>query len=124
MLRTPPRSTLFPYTTLFRSARLVRAYPLDPLDHLLPRFRRRLLHLLRRHLLRGKLFEDKIPARIILYHRRRCRVLPKVELSCRRCPAMTTRAIAGKKWPDGLLESAIQIGVRVRPVRPANCNKS
>src|SRR2546430_13547672 len=28
MIRRPPRSTLFPYTTLFRSPRMVR--PLDP----------------------------------------------------------------------------------------------
>src|SRR2546426_7839512 len=27
MIRRPPRSTLFPYTTLFRSAFVVRAYP-------------------------------------------------------------------------------------------------
>src|SRR2546426_6791243 len=27
MIRRPPRSTLFPYTTLFRSARLVRQVP-------------------------------------------------------------------------------------------------
>src|SRR3989454_11637100 len=27
MIRRPPRSTLFPYTTLFRSERLVRAVP-------------------------------------------------------------------------------------------------
>src|SRR3712207_8912424 len=28
MIRRPPRSTLFPYTTLFRSARRLRALPL------------------------------------------------------------------------------------------------
>src|SRR3712207_9398569 len=33
MIRRPPRSTLFPYTTLFRSPRL----PLRPLLHALPR---------------------------------------------------------------------------------------
>src|SRR5690349_17302943 len=32
MLRRPPRSTLFPYTTLFRS----RHAPLEPLEHGLP----------------------------------------------------------------------------------------
>src|SRR5215469_8042156 len=31
MIRRPPRSTLFPYTTLFRSARAVRL-PSSPLD--------------------------------------------------------------------------------------------
>src|SRR3712207_8767070 len=35
MIRRPPRSTLFPYTTLFRSGRLVRVDPLHdhPADH-------------------------------------------------------------------------------------------
>src|SRR2546430_16966080 len=33
MIRRPPRSTLFPYTTLFRSARLEPALPLRRLDH-------------------------------------------------------------------------------------------
>src|SRR3712207_8731786 len=31
MIRRPPRSTLFPYTTLFRSAELVGDLTLDPL---------------------------------------------------------------------------------------------
>src|SRR3712207_8302301 len=30
MIRRPPRSTLFPYTTLFRSRRLIRALPVRP----------------------------------------------------------------------------------------------
>src|SRR3712207_8580522 len=30
MIRRPPRSTLFPYTTLFRSARVAEAQPLVP----------------------------------------------------------------------------------------------
>src|SRR6266513_3817198 len=30
MIRRPPRSTLFPYTTLFRSARLARSDPVQP----------------------------------------------------------------------------------------------
>src|SRR2546430_13412478 len=30
MIRRPPRSTLFPYTTLFRSRPIVRAPPLPP----------------------------------------------------------------------------------------------
>src|SRR2546430_2896615 len=30
MIRRPPRSTLFPYTTLFRSFRLVERQPVDP----------------------------------------------------------------------------------------------
>src|SRR5438309_3339398 len=29
MIRRPPRSTLFPYTTLFRSRRAIRALPFD-----------------------------------------------------------------------------------------------
>src|SRR3712207_9496370 len=36
MIRRPPRSTLFPYTTLFRSSRdpeVVRDYRTDPLNH-------------------------------------------------------------------------------------------
>src|SRR5437870_6764679 len=37
MLRRPPRSTLFPYTTLFRSARLLVLY--QPRGHELPRER-------------------------------------------------------------------------------------
>src|SRR3712207_7633778 len=45
MIRRPPRSTLFPYTTLFRSVRLARrehhAARGDPHAHLLPRGRRR-----------------------------------------------------------------------------------
>src|SRR3712207_7936170 len=32
MIRRPPRSTLFPYTTLFRSLSLNRAIELDPTD--------------------------------------------------------------------------------------------
>src|SRR3712207_7855320 len=31
MIRRPPRSTLFPYTTLFRSGRVVRPGEVDPL---------------------------------------------------------------------------------------------
>src|SRR3712207_7221725 len=30
MIRRPPRSTLFPYTTLFRSKGLIREFPGDP----------------------------------------------------------------------------------------------
>src|SRR2546426_1703952 len=30
MIRRPPRSTLFPYTTLFRSPQFVRALPINP----------------------------------------------------------------------------------------------
>src|SRR3712207_9335986 len=30
MIRRPPRSTLFPYTTLFRSEELVKLYELEP----------------------------------------------------------------------------------------------
>src|SRR2546422_5639213 len=33
MIRQPPRSTLFPYTTLFRSHRLRRVVAVDPLEH-------------------------------------------------------------------------------------------
>src|SRR3712207_6915042 len=33
MIRRPPRSTLFPYTTLFRSERNLRHGPADPLGH-------------------------------------------------------------------------------------------
>src|SRR3712207_8917122 len=36
MIRRPPRSTLFPYTTLFRSARIGRGGALAVHDHLLP----------------------------------------------------------------------------------------
>src|SRR5256885_12357458 len=37
MIRRPPRSTLFPYPTLFRSVREVLAGPLErPADHLRP----------------------------------------------------------------------------------------
>src|SRR5437016_6468347 len=32
MIRRPPRSTLFPYTTLFRSGQWTRAFPASPLD--------------------------------------------------------------------------------------------
>src|SRR5690242_20986094 len=37
MIRRPPRSTLFPYTTLFRSATLVVAVPLTEVDATLER---------------------------------------------------------------------------------------
>src|SRR5688572_32700884 len=33
MIRPPPRSTLFPYTTLFRSGRVVHRYALARCDH-------------------------------------------------------------------------------------------
>src|SRR5699024_12489299 len=36
MLRRPPRSTLFPYTTLFRSARLSWPRPMSPTVHSWP----------------------------------------------------------------------------------------
>src|SRR2546422_11403878 len=35
MIRRPPRSTLFPYTTLFRSHRVPRRSRFDPTQHLL-----------------------------------------------------------------------------------------
>src|SRR3712207_8052116 len=50
MIRRPPRSTLFPYTTLFRSAR-VRRNPTDPAaarHHPLPDARRGLGRFVRR----------------------------------------------------------------------------
>src|SRR5438132_10848482 len=31
MIRRPPRSTLFPYTTLFRSVRVLLGYPVNPI---------------------------------------------------------------------------------------------
>src|SRR3712207_8404694 len=34
MIRRPPRSTLFPYTTLFRSSGLSGTLPVQQLDHL------------------------------------------------------------------------------------------
>src|SRR5258705_4582463 len=37
MIRRPPRSTLFPYTTLFRSLPPALANPLGELDHLINR---------------------------------------------------------------------------------------
>src|SRR5258708_24057190 len=33
MIRRPPRSTLFPYTTLFRSIHMIHGVPLQPPDH-------------------------------------------------------------------------------------------
>src|SRR3712207_7488157 len=45
MMRRPPRSTLFPYTTLFRSGQRQRV---DLLDHDLPVAAEQLLHLGRR----------------------------------------------------------------------------
>src|SRR2546428_4284268 len=40
MIRRPPRSTLFPYTTLFRSLRQRRVLPSRPVEcHELPEFR-------------------------------------------------------------------------------------
>src|SRR3712207_6932261 len=39
MIRRPPRSTLFPYTTLFRSGSEVHVAPISPLDWLLGRLR-------------------------------------------------------------------------------------
>src|SRR5258708_8578276 len=33
MIRRPPRSTLFPYTTLFRSDRLLQQFRLEPFQH-------------------------------------------------------------------------------------------
>src|SRR5438876_4404187 len=42
MIRRPPSSTLFPYTTLFRSQRQPRASPLD--RHRLPHFHLRQPH--------------------------------------------------------------------------------
>src|SRR2546427_8774764 len=49
MIRRPPRSTLFPYTTLFRSPLMSEASALRPFAHLTTVFRRtprvlRLLH--------------------------------------------------------------------------------
>src|SRR5256885_4719056 len=41
MIRRPPRSTLFPYTTLFRSRRALRARPRAPPDPRRPRRRNR-----------------------------------------------------------------------------------
>src|SRR5437870_11288627 len=38
MLRRPPRSTLFPYTTLFRSRRATREERASEGDHEVPRF--------------------------------------------------------------------------------------
>src|SRR3712207_6990521 len=46
MIRRPPRSTLFPYTTLFRSERLVRCLAGTPLGALLDLLLGRLLGLL------------------------------------------------------------------------------
>src|SRR5260221_5377859 len=50
MIRRPPRSTLFPYTTLFRSEALPRPRPLrpDPPGQSALRLRQRRAHLLRR----------------------------------------------------------------------------
>src|SRR4051812_50179210 len=41
MIRRPPRSTLFPYTTLFRSPRLGRSHPRRGSGHPQPQFRNR-----------------------------------------------------------------------------------
>src|SRR5438094_6369503 len=41
MIRRPPRSTLFPYTTLFRSRAAVHAVSADPSAHLPPTVSRR-----------------------------------------------------------------------------------
>src|SRR2546425_9289293 len=46
MIRRPPRSTLFPYTTLFRSVRAWRAAPRPRLSQLWRGPRRRAIHVL------------------------------------------------------------------------------
>src|SRR5256885_10265171 len=59
MIRRPPRSTLFPYTTLFRSPQLTRVFRTGPPDE-------RLRHLL----LCGMLFRRLQPPRLSLPFRR------------------------------------------------------
>src|SRR5947208_8909015 len=54
MLRPPPRSTLFPYTTLFRSVK-------------------RLVDLLERHVVRDVRLERKLAAHRLLHHARQLR---------------------------------------------------
>src|SRR5688572_32763640 len=55
MIRRPPRSTLFPYTTLFRSGRSVcRVLPLDRSRRVHVRFRRDAFHPFHEHHLRGE----------------------------------------------------------------------
>src|SRR2546422_1433431 len=53
MIRRPPRSTLFPYTTLFRSGRDFGGSPqrdeMPPAHHRQPRALFRLVHVVRRH---------------------------------------------------------------------------
>src|SRR5437588_7262231 len=72
MIRRPPRSPLFPYTTLFRSARTGDLDLLQRLDRLLAAIARRRLHVLAQHVL-GLVahFTDRIErrARILKNHR-------------------------------------------------------
>src|SRR2546429_7076615 len=62
MIRRPPRSTLFPYTTLFRSRNVARNYSLRTL----PQPRQEHLHLLSRRILR--LVQDRKSTRLNSSH--------------------------------------------------------
>ena len=92
-------------------SRLVRAHGLDPVDHLLAGVRGRLRQRLRRHLFGGQSLQHQGPARIVADHGRHCGVRPEIELRGRCFAAMASDAIACKKGPDGLGESAFQLGV-------------
>src|SRR5438067_7044590 len=72
MLRLPPRSTLFPYTTLFRSARVLRSHDCETLvvggtrDHV-----HSLFALSRKHAIRSEEHTSELQSRFDLV----CRLL-------------------------------------------------
>ena len=84
--------------------RLIRAHGLDPIDHLLADFRRRLRKLLGRHLFRRKLLEDACPSGMILNYGRHGGVSPEIELGRGRIAAMASDAILRDKRLNGLPE--------------------
>ena len=91
--------------------RLVHAYGLHPVDHLLTGRIRRLGRRLRWHLPRGKFLQHQIPAGIVPGHGGHRGVRPEIELRGRRGTTVASDAVAGEKGPDGLCECAIQIGI-------------
>src|SRR2546429_2574014 len=58
MIRRPPRSTLFPYTTLFRSQQILGGHPIEAVIDL---HRRELRGVVAQHFLVGQLVGIEIP---------------------------------------------------------------
>ena len=84
---------------------------LNPIDHVLPRLIRGLLHLPGRHLLGGESRHDAIPACIVVDNRRRRLVAPQIELCRSLVSAVATRAIGVEERPDRVREFALCVGI-------------